>query len=132
MLPPESGFFEQCEKRPGAAVHDRHFWPVKVDTGLVDTMAVEGGEKVFDGGNTQPAFTEGGGQAGVDHPAHVCRNRGTARDISTVKGDAAVRRLRGNGEMDRSAGVQADAVASDPAGQGVLERMRGVRHVFSL
>mgnify|MGYP006925659203 CR=1 FL=1 len=123
VLPAAAGIFEKMQEGPGAAVHDRHFWTVNLDAGVVNAMPVECGEKMFDGGDAHLPDTESGGQARVDHMVHVRRQRGTAGNVPAVEDEAAVRRQGGNGEMNRFSGVQADSLAADPTGQGVLVRM---------
>ena len=47
----DSGRLQQEDKRPGAAVHDRHFGATDFDEGIVDTEAGEGRQQVLDGGD---------------------------------------------------------------------------------
>ena len=75
---------------------------------------------MFSGRNTVGSIADGGGQGGVHNPLDPGRDDRPVDDIGAKELDAGVDRRRFDGQINGSAGVEADTAAAYSAFNGNL------------
>jgi len=100
---------QQKNKRPGAAVHDRHFGRVHINVQVVYAETRHRRQQVLDRRDANIAAPEGRGHSRVND---ILRRRGDVHrlvEVNPVKNNAGAGSRRAQGHVNSLAGMQTDA-----------------------
>jgi hypothetical protein len=126
FLGDDSGRFDQLAIFAGAAVGDRWFVAIQFDDGIVDPVAGEGREDVFDGVDASVAFGERGRAIVFNDIFDASFDFGFSLEIDAAKAEAGIGRGGQKGHRDPVAAVQADAGKTGGAIERLLLKHAGI------